>query len=751
MRFPRLLPAPQLTAFIALATALTVAVSAPAQYPANNVSLLAQVDLTELGGSAGNDCWGYVSPSGREYALMGVYDKLVVVEITNPTAPIVVGSVGHSPSTWGDVKTYQHYAYVVNESGGGLDVIDLGNIDATTNRVQLVQRVTAGGLSTSHNVAIDTDSGYLYVIGSNLNGGAPVAYDLSDPANPVEAGRWTQPSAAYHHDAHIVTYTSGPYAGRQIEFGFSEGRGVDIVDVTDKSNMFLLSRTAYPNVDYCHQGWTTPDRRYLYLNDELDEGNPGVPTTRTMIFDIEDLSAPQLLGTFTTGLPAIDHNLYVRDCIMFQANYTSGVRVINISDPAQPVEVGYFDTYPANDNRSFDGVWSVYPYFPSGTIIASDFDGGLFVLDPSAAVAASDAIPGGLDFAFPEGRPATASPLGGTLVTVAAEARCDAAVDTSGFMLHVNLGDGWTSAPMTHMDGREFTAPLPPAVCGQTVEYYVSGSTVGGAAATAPAGAPADTYAVLAVGDLSVHTIDSFSTDQGWINGPDSASTGAWIIDNPVGTGAQPEDDHTGRGMQCLFTGQNPGGSQGTDDVDGGTAVVTSPVYDLSSGDAIVSYFRWFYERDLNDDPADGFLAEISNDDGATWTTVEALTTGAGGWEEVRFLVSAFVAPTGQVRLRFSATDGVADGDIVEAAIDDLRIEQYDCPTQSPDFNADGMTDLRDYAFLQTCYTGAGVCPCTPPLYGSTITSACAAADADLDGDIDAEDLAHLVSALSGP
>ena len=210
--------------------------------PPSCVSLYAHLDLTALGGgSSGNDCWGYVSPSGREYALMGVNNKLVVVEITTPNAPVLVESISHTSSSWGDIKVYLDHAYVVNESGGGLDVVDLSDVDSGI--VTLVQKFTAGGLNSSHNVAIDTDSGYLYLCGSNLNGGRLVAYDLSSPGNPIFAGQVASGVGVYVHDAEIVTFTSGPNAGKQIAFCGNGGIGLDIYDVTDKSNMFRLSRS----------------------------------------------------------------------------------------------------------------------------------------------------------------------------------------------------------------------------------------------------------------------------------------------------------------------------------------------------------------------------------------------------------------------------------------------------------------------------------------------------------------------------
>jgi choice-of-anchor B domain-containing protein len=724
---------------------------AMAQFTSDNVTLLTHLDLGTLSANSGNDSWGYVSPSGREYVLMGLNNKLTVVEITTPTAPVIVGSIAHTNSTWGDVKVYQDHCYVVNESGGGMDVIDLSNVDAASNRVTLVRRVTAGGLSTSHNCAIDTDSGFLYLIGSNLNGGAPVVYSLADPDNPVEVGRWTSSGAAYHHDAQIVTYASGPYTGRQILFGFSESRGVDIVDVTDKSNIFLISRTPYPGVNYCHQGWTTDDQRYLYVNDEGDELNNLVSSTRTLIFDVSDLSRPILAGTFTTGLPAIDHNLYVNGCLLYEANYSTGVRVINISNAINPVEVGYFDTYPENDGTNYSGLWNVYPYFPSGTLIASDIDRGLFILDDSAAVAASDVIPGELSFILHNPAPEAISARDGASFQVNIDGGCAESVAPGTAMLHYDLGTGYTAVALQETAPGQYQVDLPPTVCGQTISYYLSAETMGGALFTWPENAPTESYSATSFGVIDAYFVDDFETITGWTMGPDTTDRGNFIIDNPNGTEAQPSGDHTFDGFNCLFTAQNAPSFPGAHDVDNGTVIATSPVFAVADSDAMVEYYRWYYERDDGDDPTDGFLAEISNNAGASWVTIEALSPGAGGWDLVEFRIGDLIAPTNQMRLRFSVTDGVIDGDLIEAAIDDIRVYRSRCAAGSTDINNDGATDLRDYAEFQACYTAAGACPCIPALYGPTDQSPCVNSDIDHDGDVDDADLFELTSQLTGP
>lgn len=364
--------------FIGIAAICTFA---GAQFTSENVKLNAHLDLATLGASAGNDCWGYVSPSGREYAIISLRNRCAFVEITDPDNPVFFAVIPHLSSTWGDVKVYQGYAYAVTEaSGSGLQVIDMTQID--DHIVTLVKTIDSPG--RSHNVVIDTDSGYLYTVGSRNGTGTTMCFDLSDPANPVQVGKDSM-TTHYQHDVQAVTYFDGPYAGREILFGSGEGRGLEIWDVTDKNNPFLVSRTVHDMVGYTHQGWLCEERKYFYVNDELDENNFNIPT-RTLIYDVSDIDAPIWIGSFTTGLPAIDHNLYYHKGFIFQANYRSGLRIFSaVDDKEAPVEVGWFNTYPANNNQGFDGAWSNYPFFPSGTVIVSDINRGLFILDAREA------------------------------------------------------------------------------------------------------------------------------------------------------------------------------------------------------------------------------------------------------------------------------------------------------------------------------------------------------------------------------
>ncbi len=142
--------------------------------------------------------------------------------------------------------------------------------------------------------------------------------------------------------------------------------------------MFRVSRTTYPNLSYCHQCWLSQDRRYLFVGDEGDEREFGTET-RTLVFDVQDITDPQLVSTFGNGLVSVDHNLYVKGQFVYEANNAAGLRVFDVRDPLNAFEVAFFDTYPPHDEPEFVGLWSNYPLLPSGTVIGSDRTEGLFL------------------------------------------------------------------------------------------------------------------------------------------------------------------------------------------------------------------------------------------------------------------------------------------------------------------------------------------------------------------------------------
>ncbi len=371
-------------------------------FDCSQVDLMAFVPVKDIGGKRGvevNDIWGYKDPqTGREYALVGRLDGTSFVDITDPMHPIFVGDLPKTKtaqtSVWRDIKTYKHYAFIVADGARehGMQVFDL-------NRLRNPAKVPAtftedahySNVHSVHNVVVDTASGYAFLVGASAGGemcgGALHMVDIRNPLQPTFAGCFADSTTGrsgtgYTHDAQCVNY-HGPdarYRGREICINFSE-TAIGIADVTDKSHPKALSHQSYPNVGYSHQGWLTEDQHYVYADDELDEIQGLVDGTRTLIWDVSDLENPVLAGEYISPNKAIDHNLFVVGDRVYESNYLSGLRVLDITDRLHPKAAGFFDTVPVGpDEAQFGGSWGNYPFFPSGVVAVTSMKEGLFLL-----------------------------------------------------------------------------------------------------------------------------------------------------------------------------------------------------------------------------------------------------------------------------------------------------------------------------------------------------------------------------------
>lgn len=355
-------------------------------FPCNNYDLMSRLTIETLAASAGNDIWGWTDPlNGNEYALVGTRQGTVFIDISNPEQPIILGTLltATADSTWRDVKVFDNHAFIVSEATNhGMQVFDLTRLrDSTTTPQNFDADAQYTGFGNAHNIVINEETGYAYAVGTSTFNGGPHFVNIQDPLNPIEAGGYEM--SDYTHDAQVVVY-NGPdmdYQGQEIFIGSNENEVV-IVNVTDKANPILISSATYPDVGYTHQGWLSEDHTFFYANDELDESQFGFES-RTLVFDFTDLDNPLFASPFFGPSQAIDHNLYVDGDELFLSNYTAGMRVADITDLASPVDTGFFDTFPENDNTSFNGVWSIYPYFASGNIIINDVSQGFFVVRKS--------------------------------------------------------------------------------------------------------------------------------------------------------------------------------------------------------------------------------------------------------------------------------------------------------------------------------------------------------------------------------
>jgi len=354
---------------------------------------MAFLPLSQIGGGNGNDIWGWTdSGSGREFAIMGTTTRTAFVEITDPVNPVYLGVLdlpdGVAGSSWRDIKVYNDHAYIGSEAlGSGMQVMSLAQLlNVSAPPVIFAQLTHYEGFSTSHNIVINEDTGYAYGVGvNNDNCGRGLHFvDIITPANPVPAGCFADDG--YTHDAQCVVYHGSDldYQGLEICFAYNEDT-LTIIDVSDKNDPIQISRTPYVDRHYTHQGWLTDDHDYVLMDDELDERNGGFGNTRTLIWDVRDLDNPIHMANYAGVSTSIDHNQYVKGRYVYQANYTSGLRILDISDIANGnlVEVGFFDVYPLSNSTSFNGAWSTYPFFDSGTVIVSGIEQGLFILRPN--------------------------------------------------------------------------------------------------------------------------------------------------------------------------------------------------------------------------------------------------------------------------------------------------------------------------------------------------------------------------------
>ncbi len=654
-----------------------------AEFDAHNVTLLSWMPLNLFPDTqiSANVCWGYVSPSGREYILLGLRRGTAVLEVTNPTLPALVGYVPGATSLWRDFKVIGHHAYAVSEGGLGIQVIDLSGVDSGT--VVHVKNKTQNGHSSTHTIASNPDSGYLYLAGANIANGGLVAVSTTDPTDPKIVGSW---NTRYVHEAQIVTYTSGPFAGREIAYCCTGSAGLDVVDVTNKSNMVRIGGLKYPGTRYCHQGWLTEDGKYFLINDEMDEPDPA-PTTRTHVVDVQNPASPVYKGWFTSGKTSTDHNLYILDGKAYQANYLSGLRVFDVSDPLNAEQIAWFDTHPESDAPGYHGAWDCYPFLPSGTIAISDIERGLFLVRVGTD---------SLQFDYPDGLPTLAKPGVNVPVRVGIVEQ-GVTLDPATVRLHVRRDGATSEFVMTQESAAVYTASIPAMECYEEADFWFSAADTDGLLyidvlnASLGGGHPL----IAATGEAGV-IADDFSTDLGWTTTNQSVQSGAWTRTQPIAANEyEPQGDHDGSGMAWV-TGAVPG-----EMLIGGPTILLSPPFDLSqAGAAEVSYAAW-HQTTLGSTP----LRVEASHDGTAWVEI-ATHLSTPGWERNTVRLDKHVPLSSQVRVRFSASSW-NNFSGVEAGVDAFSIVAVECDDCLADYNGDGTVNTQDFLAFMNDFTGS--------------------------------------------
>jgi choice-of-anchor B domain-containing protein len=333
---------------------------------------------TAYAGQTLSNIWGYAA-GGKEYALIGAKNGMIVTDVTNPAAPIQIAQIAGPSSDWREIKTYQHYAYIATEGGGGLQIVNLSALPSAS--LPLVT-YTGGGttpavLNTIHALQVDEAKGFLYLYGTNLVGGRACVFDLNqNPAAPVYKGYYNP--VGYAHDGYVNNDTM--YVGH-INAGL-----VSIVDMTNKTGannqigVTLATPIATPLL-FSHNTWRYGNT--LFTTDEK-------PNSFLASYDISDLSDIKLLDQIQSnpGTNSYVHNTYIRDGYAITSWYVDGFTIVDVNRPANMVQVGNYDTYTAAPT-GFNGAWGVYAFLPSGNILVSNISGTsttsgeMFVLTPT--------------------------------------------------------------------------------------------------------------------------------------------------------------------------------------------------------------------------------------------------------------------------------------------------------------------------------------------------------------------------------
>ncbi|MBL4651374.1 MAG: choice-of-anchor B family protein [Flavobacteriales bacterium] len=676
----------------------------------------AQLNITQLGNLTYtqnlSDVWGYVDTSGNEYALVGIFDGFSVVDISTPSVPTEVFFEPGVSSTWRDIKTWDNHAYITTEGGDGLMIVDLSSLPGNTTLTTVMYTGVDYPFQEAHNIYID-ENGIAYIFGADYSNGGAIMLDLTqDPMAPIEVGIYDD---IYLHDGMVrgdTLYGSHIYAGIQ-----------SVIDISDKSNPVMLASWETPNT-FAHNCWISDDGNYVYTTDEREYAYIGA-------YDISDLNNVVETDRWQSnpGTGTIPHNTHFINNYLVTSYYNDGVSIVDVSNPTNLVEVANFDTEPTlagNEAGGYEGVWGVSPYLPSGNLIVTDINNGLFILGPTYVRAC-----------YLEGN-VTDSLCGDNLNDVVVEIVSTNYVESTGvsgdyafglptpgtytvqfskpgYQTRTISGVSLTNGNSTNIDvklyssntvllngtatsGSENIGSAVVQLSGSLGDYTLTTDNFGvyekcnliigtydivvskwGYKAYCETGVAMSADTTLNF-ELEKEYYDDFISDLGW-SVSSTASTGKWERSDPIGTldndgnQASPEDDAdiTDCDNSAYVTG-NGGGNSWDDDIDNGTTTITSPIMDLSSyTNPYMNFYTWFMNSGGNSAPNDYISVSISNG----ISTIELLhrdtmeTMSQWAWHS--FKLSDYLVITNNMIVIVEAVDD-DPGNIVEAGFDVFQI-----------------------------------------------------------------------------
>lgn len=676
-----------------------------------NMTLLGQLPYPSSKGDL-SDIWGYVDGNGNEYALVGCENGTSIVDVTNPANPVEVFYSPGANTIWRDLKVWNQHVYITNEGANGLKIIDMSNLPGPITTGDVYQFTgSTYPFTKAHDIYID-ENGYAYIMGADNGVGGAIILDLNtNPKNPTEVGRYND---FYLHDGMARGDTLW---GGAINDGF-----FTVIDVTNKANPVTLATQPTPSF-FTHNCWISDDGHTLFTTDE-------VSNAFLASYDVSNLSNISELDRIQSnaGSQVIPHNAFVLGDYLVTSYYRDGVTVHDIRNPSNMVEVGNYDTSPQFSGNGFNGCWGVYPYLPSGNIIASDIENGLFVLGPTYTPASFlqgnvtdtnttapiDAVQ--VDIVSTSVSSNT-NIIGDYQTGIAAAGTYDVTFSKFGYKTKTIQNVALTSGNTTILNV-ELKPIVPFTLQGQVIEA-ISSNPIPNAQVRIVSSSYDNTIQTNAAGNFSISNFiegnydvyigkwgyqqlcltsqnlsvtgnthvyqltdgyyDDFTLDQGWtISG--GATAGIWERDIPVGTtfnntNANPAQDVQSDCMNDAYVTGNGGGSAGNDDIDGGETILTSPVFDLSSyGDPYIHFDRWFFNDGGFGTPNDSLVITLSN--GSTSVIIDEANRNdpdVSSWSSKSIQVSSVIGATSNMQLIVRSMDD-SPGHLVEAAFDKFLV-----------------------------------------------------------------------------
>ena len=679
-------------------------------------------NLTQLSNLTYNadlsDIWGYAASDGTEYALVGVRNGTSVVSLADPANPVEVYFVPGANSIWRDLKTWGDFAYVTTDQGAdGLLILDLSGAPNAITHQFWKPELTIGGstdtLERAHNLYID-ENGYCYIAGSNINVGETFILDVhTTPGTPIFMSA-TDPF--YAHDAYArgdSLYTS------DINDGF-----FSIYDVSDKLNPILLAQQETPFF-FTHNAWISDDGNTLFTTDEKPDAYIGSYD----ISDVNDIKEIDVWRPFETeGEGVIPHNVHVLDDYIIISYYTDGVIVLDASDPSNLVEVAKYDTYPFQ-NTGFFGAWGAYPFFPSGLVAVSDINTGLHIFNPN--------YQRGCRLEGKVTEQGTGVEIFDVLITLDATpvyTNSDVVGDyKTGIgqagtydVTYTKAGYQSKTVTVTLQNGQvvvedvELVSLTPFSITGN-VNAFTSGTGIEDAVVTFESDLYDFDVTTDANGDFTINNVfqddytivvgawgyhtqeienvpvnagsgnltytlnngyrDEFALDLGWtVTG--NAGSGNWELAEPEGVffngqDVAPDEDISGDiGEMAYVTGNDDGGQYGSDDVDNGETILTSPVFDLTGYiEPYVSYQYWFVNEGGGSTGNDSLLVTLDNGLTTAEIALYQVNESTYAWSAMEsFKISDYITPTANMQISFQTADRNGSGHIVEAGIDMFEV-----------------------------------------------------------------------------